>query len=174
MEWKYEKSEILGKGIVRGRWELSILHNGKKIKVIQAHYNWLQGNPSFKEIPKDYIIHHLDLDPLNDDISNLALMYRFHHTAHHFKHKRGEIPVSFRNGDGNGYGIPKLEPKIRFQKGKYRKHFYIDYVKNDQDLSYEQRHKTIFSWNRVSFKSEEEARKVKEFLWPDKPWELKF
>ena len=54
----------------------------------RANFVWLQGNPSFQKIPKGYVIHHLDYDKTNDDISNLALMYKFHHVAHHWKQKK--------------------------------------------------------------------------------------
>lgn len=37
-------------------------------------YNWLKHNPSFKSIPKGYLIHHLDHEKTNDDPSNLVLM----------------------------------------------------------------------------------------------------
>ena len=61
----------------------------EKIKISQSHYNWLIGNPSFVNVPQGYVIHHLNGDKLNDDVSNLALMNRTHHMAHHAK----QIPI---------------------------------------------------------------------------------
>lgn len=63
---------------------LDIPFNGKKT-IPRAHYNWLLGNPQFEDVPPGYCVHHLDLDELNDDISNLVIMKLNHHNAYHFK-----------------------------------------------------------------------------------------
>ena len=45
-----------------------------------ARVVWQQHNGS---IPDDYVIHHIDRDSLNDDISNLQAMSRAEHLAEH-------------------------------------------------------------------------------------------
>jgi len=51
----------------------------------RSHYIWLLHCPDFERLPKGYVLHHLDWDETNDDISNLALMLTGGHAAHHFK-----------------------------------------------------------------------------------------
>ncbi len=83
-----EGLEIVDKQIKKGRWQVTLSdRNGRRGKMAHYEYIWLKGNPSFRAIPPGYLIHHLDLDPLNDDVSNLALMFRHHHWAYHLKHK---------------------------------------------------------------------------------------
>ncbi len=82
------ENKILEKKLARGRWYVKLENKvNNRNTVPNAWYVWLNGNPSFKEIPKGYAIHHLDHNELNDDISNLVLMNRHHHTAHHLKQK---------------------------------------------------------------------------------------
>jgi len=76
--------EKLEKIFRKGRWYIK---SSGKWAAPFANYVWLKGNPSFKEIPAGYVIHHLDNDPLNDDISNLVLMQKHHHAPYHWKHK---------------------------------------------------------------------------------------
>lgn len=53
--------------------------NGRK--PIRAHqYVWIKHNG---EIPKGFHVHHLDGNPANNDISNLALMSNSAHSSHH-------------------------------------------------------------------------------------------
>ena len=61
----------------------------------RANHNWLRYNPIFEDVPQGYVVHHLDHDPLNDDPSNLVIMYKHHHIAHHFKQKTptGEVKL---------------------------------------------------------------------------------
>jgi hypothetical protein len=69
-------------------WVKLIREDGTAVQMPRAHYNWLQANPFFKDIPKGYTIHHLDLDETNDDPTNLVLFYGKYHTAYHYKTKR--------------------------------------------------------------------------------------
>ena len=96
---------------------------GKQKTFPRANYNWLKGNPSFEEIPKGYVIHHLDGDKLNDDISNLVIMQKHHHAAHHWKNKtilpKIEVRFSPIPGDLREY-IPLKEPTIHWNKAKNR------------------------------------------------------
>lgn len=54
--------------------------NGKP--TLNAHKVWLEYNKMDK-LPKGFVIHHKDENPLNDDISNLRLMRREDHNYLH-------------------------------------------------------------------------------------------
>jgi hypothetical protein len=75
----------IGKRIAQGRWVVVLEKNITKTVMRNAHYVWLKGNPSFLFIPPDYVIHHLDGDPLNDDITNLVIMQKHYHISYHAK-----------------------------------------------------------------------------------------
>jgi hypothetical protein len=80
------------------RFYVRIENGESKISTMpRANHVWLKFNPSFKEIPKGYSIHHLDGDQTNDDPSNLALMQKYHHTAYHWKQKTIETKVEIRD-----------------------------------------------------------------------------
>jgi hypothetical protein len=78
----------------KGRFHVRVKINGKVSVISRAKYIWLKYNPSFKDIPKNYIIHHLDRDETNDDPSNLALMEKHQHLAYHLKHKIVKVPIN--------------------------------------------------------------------------------
>ena len=159
-----ENSEIINKTIIKGRWEVTLRFLNISLKIPHAHYVWLKENPSFNSIPGDYIIHHLDNDPLNDDISNLVLMYKFHHMAYHTKFKNKIVKVDLNDNDT--YGEPTQLPHIR----KNGKNFYIDYASRDDKEKYKQR--KIFSWKGKILDTEKKAQALISMLWPDKPWEF--
>ncbi|MGA2130666.1 MAG: HNH endonuclease [Candidatus Pacearchaeota archaeon] len=50
--------------------------------ILNSHHVWLMHN-NLKTIPKGYIIHHKDLNSMNDDISNLILMTDIDHKKLH-------------------------------------------------------------------------------------------
>lgn len=83
------------------------------ILMLRAVYVWLKGNPSFSEIPKGYLIHHLDHDQTNDDISNLVLMCRPHHSAHHLKQGKVDVLITI---DSRFVFHPVTRPKVWFDK----------------------------------------------------------
>ncbi len=56
--------------------------NGKRM--LLSHHIWLKNNPK-REIPKSHVIHHIDLDPYNNDISNLEIMESIKHKKLHVK-----------------------------------------------------------------------------------------
>ena len=92
-----------------------------------ANYVWLLNNPQFEDIPPGYVIHHLDFDEQNNDVSNLALMKKSHHTAYHVKvsnAQNSDEMVKLRNpiGFGTNLTIPRIYPyrngwwKLRWQE----------------------------------------------------------
>ncbi len=162
-----EDNKIITKFLRKDRWyvKLTFSINGRFI-LPYANYIWLIGNPAFEDIPKGYAIHHLDGDRFNDDISNLALMEKHHHIAHHWKQKttmteikiKPEFIISKRT-----IFFPTKEPRI-YQKpgGKY-------YIQFAEKLDGERKLKNIHSWEGVSFETKEMAEKIKNLIWNDKP-----
>lgn len=106
----------------RGRFYVRVPSSKHFVKsthlVLRALYVWLKGNPGFEEIPRGYVIHHLDYDPTNDDISNLVLMCRPHHSAHHLKQNRVNNHIVVV--DETDLFVPKCKPKVYFDKSKQK------------------------------------------------------
>lgn len=86
--------------------------------VPRAVYVWLKGNPGFEEIPRGYVIHHLDYDPTNDDISNLVLMCRPHHSAHHLK--QNKVNNLIITVDETDLFTPKCKPRAYLDGSKQK------------------------------------------------------
>ncbi|MDX9788923.1 MAG: HNH endonuclease [Desulfobacterales bacterium] len=112
--------KLVEKVFKNGRWfaVLSESLNGTRT-IPFANYVWLTGNPCFESIPKGYVIHHLDYDPTNDDITNLVLMQKHHHAAHHWKNKtiKPELNVKIQYDSVNRTGYsPIRKPSIHKRK----------------------------------------------------------
>jgi len=127
-----------------------------KYEMPRANYNWLKNNPTFSYIPKGYVIHHLDNDPLNDDISNLALMQRHHHTAYHWKHKNIKTKLRLEDDPPVAY----TEPLIRTQKN--RKNYHLEYSTRKNGKC---KRVALYSYNGEPFKTMGRAEEVKKILW---------
>ncbi|KKK89016.1 hypothetical protein LCGC14_2737350 [marine sediment metagenome] len=54
--------------------------NGKLM--LNAHVVWLEFH-NLKTIPKEYVVHHIDGDSLNDNIGNLKIMESIEHKKLH-------------------------------------------------------------------------------------------
>ena len=161
-----EDFEILDKFIRKGRWFVRLQKGDTTRTMPQANYMWLKGNPGFKEIPKAYSVHHLDHDPLNDDLSNLALMYKHHHVAHHLKQKKAPIvPIRI---DPQDLGSPIRRPRIYYHRNMDR--WFISYTINELGKTVTKSKRNIDGRGK-NFKTKEEAEKAIEKLWPHKPWE---
>lgn len=140
------------------RWYVVLDPSFNNVKTMKkAVYVWLKHNPSFMEIPKGYAIHHLDHDSLNDDPSNLALMEKHHHLAHHLKNKKTITPVCVHQ---NGFlsennWIPYREPRINKENGRniWVVSFFVMQNKNRVRI-------------RKSFASEQKAIDLKNTIWP--------
>ena len=112
MEGEEEKIEKIFR---KDRWYLRITNGEHSKTVLQANYVCLQGNPAFLDIPVGYVIHHLDGDKQNDDISNLVIMQKQHHVAYHWKHKIVEPELNLADWAvkvGRTFYIPLNQPKI--------------------------------------------------------------
>ena len=110
-----KENEKIEKFFRKDRWYVKILSNGKSNGMPYANYIWMKGNPAFFDIPKGYVIHHLDGDALNDDISNLVIMQKHHHSAYHWKYKIIQSEVSIDPSvirHEKQYFFPIREPKI--------------------------------------------------------------
>jgi len=111
---KLKGKKVLRKILQNGRWYM-ILEDQKRKKIImpEAQYNWLLANPSFQEIPKGYIIHHLDHDGLNNDAINLVLMQKYYHIGYHCKSKKIDSEVELTD-----YDFVEIMPKIKYYRRK--------------------------------------------------------
>jgi hypothetical protein len=96
-------------------------------------YVWNKHNPAFRGVPKGYVIHHLDHDKTNDDPSNLVLMQKYHHMAHHFKSKIITPSVTIEQDarpDGDYVSLePTREPRIYYHQPAKR--FYLTVRQKD-------------------------------------------
>jgi hypothetical protein len=131
---------------------------GKQKTMPRANYIWLKHNPAFKEIPKGYVVHHLDLDKTNDDQSNLALMYKLHHIAYHWKHKNITPPIYF-DKEWNVEYIPTKMPTVQ----PHGNRFYIQFMQKDNDG------RSVMKkiWNRdgKTFKNKDKAEDYAKEIW---------
>lgn len=164
METEITKCKIVNRFFRNDRWYIILDQAYQGRKTMQcSRYIWLQENPAFKTIPKGYVIHHLDHDETNNDISNLALMQKNHHAAHHWKYKRlnTEITVDpqFNNFSRTEY-LPTTEPKIyqRSDNGKFTVQF-AERVDGKRKLT------KVCSYRGETFKTKEEAEVFKSLIW---------
>lgn len=155
---------VIEKVFKKDRWCVVLDRgNGVTRTMPQYRYNWLVNNPSFESIPKGYAVHHLDYDKTNDDPSNLALMQRYHHVAHHWKHKKIETKVKIRIDPRaikrNGY-YPVTEPEVCYNKQQscWCLRFFEDHGE-------ELRRRYISTYRDKKFKSKEDAEKAKREIW---------
>lgn len=75
-----------------------------------------------RKLPKGYVVHHLNGDPLDNRPENLMMM---EHGAHVSLHKRGKYPSSFLGPDGNLHRrcrmCGQVKPLTRFPSNGYSK-----------------------------------------------------
>lgn len=157
-------AEIIKKYLMTGRMHIKLRFAGRTFAMPHANYVWLKNNPSFSKVPDGYVLHHLDLDPSNDDVSNLALMAKHHHTAYHFKCKNINIPVTLNGSDG----IPQHRPTTYQNKGEG--YWNIRYYVRLPDGRLLKKNKYSLG-NRKRFKTKEDAEKAISQLWPGSVWD---
>jgi len=128
----------------------------------RANFVWLRANPSFAEIPKGYVVHHLDHDKTNDDPSNLVIMQKFHHIAHHFKQKTITPKISFDPfGDQEMADVDYPVKRPAVYKRPDNNNWFMLYKGQDG------KQKRISRLNGKSFKSREEIEKAINEIWPN-------
>lgn len=127
----------------------------------RANHNWLTANPSFKAIPKGYIVHHLDQDGTNDDPSNLVIMYKLHHMAYHLKQKTitTDIPLA---KEARVY-MPTKYPHFCWDKNSRR--FYVGF--SERDESDAPKKVRLFRFEGEPMKTEEAAKACCRKVWED-------
>jgi hypothetical protein len=157
-----EQEEKIEKFLKKDRWYVRISSNGSSKTMPQANYIWLKGNPAFLDIPKDYLIHHLDEDRQNDDISNLAIMQKYHHIAYHWKHKIVKPELDLAEGFirvGRTRYAPIREPRIYRLGDGFRVYL--------REKTFEGETKGIFinRWEGKPIKTREMAEWVKSQIW---------
>jgi len=154
---------VLGKYLHRNRYYIKLKSplNGRKT-IPYAHYVWLIHNPLFQNIPRGYVLHHLDHDETNDDISNLALMYKSHHNAYHWKQKKGETSPPFLSTTRllNNEYIPIKKPTVRKKKKTGR--FFLDFTEEMGGVKI-RRTKSLYRGKRLL--TREDAERAANEIW---------
>ena len=167
---RFQKNNIKDKKIIvkfarKNRWYIRLDNGLSTITMPYANYVWLLNNPGFEETPIGYAVHHLDNDSFNDDVSNLALMYKHHHTAYHLKHI--QAPKTKIELDTNGHGVPLRKPTVIYRK--CRGIWLIHYQKRQNGHTV---NKAIYNIDGPgkNFKTKEDAERAINYIWPTKPW----
>lgn len=154
--------EVLDIFMRDGRFYVVLKTENEKRTFPRANFIWLQGNPSFKSIPKGYVIHHLDNDRTNDDITNLVLMQKHHHSAHHWKQKTiTTIVATDRSLDTY---CPVRRPSI-YKDNRRPGGYYKIYFRELDEETGKQRPVYIYSDENGSFKTREHAEKFVKRIW---------
>jgi hypothetical protein len=158
-------SIVVEKFIRKGRWYVRVNPPiNDKSTMLNAVYVWLKGNPAFISIPKGYVIHHLDHDEQNDDISNLVIMQKHHHAAHHWKQKTIKPTVNIHNdyiGVQRTVYSPVTEPSVIYRKDNKTFFIYFREIINGEKV------RTRITRNKgKTIKTLEEALEVKKAIWP--------
>ena len=147
----------------KNRWFVAFRKsfNGKKV-MARAIHNWLLLNPQFEDLPPGYCIHHLDLDELNDDISNLALMKQPHHIAYHLKQQpnKHNEKVKLRPpvGIGRDLTIPRVSQSVSGETQIWRFRW------QETDIAGNRVSRQINRINDQIFRTEKEAEKGKKLF----------
>lgn len=128
----------------------------------RANFIWMKANPIFEEIPPGYVVHHLDHNPFNDDPSNLVIMFKMHHIAHHFKQKVPTGEVKLRKIILPG--IPSKRPGCCWDKRSKR--FYVWFYERKAGDGGGRHHKIWKDEDGNRFPSERAAQ-----LFIDRFWE---
>ena len=152
----HENTIVLEEIFRRNRWYVIVkISEDQQSTIPKAHYVWLKSNPAFIEIPKDYVIHHLNHDELNDDPTNLVLMQRFLHIAYHWKQKIVKPEVKIERTTLKAVYFDGDPDKIHiYPKGK---RWYINWYANSERIR-------IFSWDGKGFKAKERAESARDHL----------
>jgi len=156
--------EVIETFLRKDRWYVRVKRDGILTTMPRANYIWLRGNPSFQTVPYGYAVHHLDHDPLNDDISNLSIMYKFHHIAYHWKHKYIENKIIL----DSRYGMPVKKPKIYYRKS--RDSFQVAYQIFNEDGRKITKYITNDGQHGSILKTKEQAEKAISKTWPGVKW----
>jgi hypothetical protein len=152
--------EILETKFKRDRFYVTYKDDkGKQHTEPRATYVWLKTNPAFPYIPKGYVIHHLDADKTNDDPSNLSLMQRFHHIAHHWKGKIVDGKMNF--GDDIALYCPTKRP-VKYKPPTGKRYCIMFSEKNLHGKSIKRR---VWRRNGKPMFTEEDAEKLIDEIW---------
>lgn len=148
----------------KGRFYIRLKKGLGQITLPRANFVWLQYNPTFSDIPKGYIVHHLDHDQTNDDPSNLVIMQKYHHVAHHWKQKKIEVPVTVDVSEK--YTVlapdyPLKRPVVIHVKSRNK--FSIKYQTLDCKKG---QWKLIGSFGGETFRTREAAEAAIDKIWP--------
>lgn len=168
MAMKIGRFGITKKLLRYGRWYVHLdVHYDEfeRREVPQANVVWLACNTSFRSIPRGYVIHHLDHDKLNDDISNLVLMHGNHHTAYHKKNYNTDTEIDIDPhlfDTARETYFPNTEPCIFQRRGTKNPWFFLSFQEIIGDVN---KRITVSRWMGKRMQTREEAQMVKDLIW---------
>ena len=109
------------------------------------------------------MVHHLDRDETNDDPSNLVLMGKPQHTAHHWKNKTINVPITIDNANRSSYA-PRRKPRYYFNKKAKR--YFLQFSETDENGG-KPRLIQLWKYNDKPILKEEDAIAFCNELWND-------
>ena len=164
LESPYQHYIIIRKFVKKGRFYVRLNCHTRTETIPYANYIWLVGNPAFSGIPKEYIVHHLDNDPLNNDISNLSLMAKNHHRAYHLKHRNVDTPIEedFEiDNTSTIHNLPMTRPRVHYKKDRDSWHIYYRMRENGKGKAY-----FLSNYKGRYFRTKEQAEEAIKKIWP--------
>ena len=78
------RKELLKNGLVFGNYKHGKCRKHKNGKPY-SHFVWCSNPENHPYVPKGFVIHHMDLNPHNNEINNLIIMGKGNHTGMHRK-----------------------------------------------------------------------------------------
>lgn len=98
----------------------------KRINGILTPYHRYVWELNFGTIPKGYVIHHIDEDKSNNDISNLQMMTRAEHIILHHDEGKNSKDISYYQTEKN----KEYQKQYREKNKEKRKEYQLEYSKN--------------------------------------------
>jgi len=82
---KESKRKIGFAGLGRPAWNYldGKCHKRKRLNTYKVHKIWCSQPENLPYVPEEFIIHHIDLNPENNNLNNLILLPRDYHSKYH-------------------------------------------------------------------------------------------
>jgi hypothetical protein len=169
-KWVLETGVVIETFFYKDRFYVRIQKPDEtKFIMPRANYVWLKNNPSFVSIPVGYVVHHLDHNKTNDDISNIVIMFKHHHTAYHAKQIRPKdrADVDYDLSEYPQEWVIKSPPCVRAKnvlKGKTRP--VIDFYSYHNGPGHANGVRVVLAtWKGKSLETESEAHAAAAEIW---------
>ena len=161
-----DECEVKEKFFQNGRWYLRLKAKfyGRTI-IPYAQHVWLEGNPAFNCVPKGYVIHHIDHNATNDDITNLVLMQKNHHTAYHVKLKKLkpelDMAVPIKEPKRTVF-MPTCKPRVNVDRRRKNPRYFLSMT---EYIDGERKRTRISHYDGRKFETREQAEVVANHIW---------